>query len=476
MKFDLSKFKKVREDAHSSTLLHPEGHEIKIAKGGLSAKVRGQLAALPIHRADGGEIPINMGASIPDNLDRNDQSQLPPPEPLFGLDDDQQPDRIRPTAAAAAPSNYNLDAMRQPSEAQPALANPMAGYQSAIGTIQKGLNQGVAATDAQSQGIQQGAQDYQNSMGELQKHWDQKSQELDSERSALLSDYKNGHIDPNHYWADKSTGGKVATAIGLILGGIGGGLTHQENPALKFLNSQIDRDVEGQRENLGKNKTLLEANMHQYGNLRDATSATRIMMGDLYKAKIEEAAAKAATPQAKAAAMQALGQLQLQLAPVETEFKNRQAVLSGLQGGRVNPELAVRYLVPEKDQNETYKELQLAQNHRTQSQTIMKSFEDANQNNTVGGRVAHAGYEPASVASLQTSLMPYLKDAEGRINESELARTDALIPRPGDSDGKINAKRAALQNFLKEKASFPRLRAYGISIPEVNATPITGGR
>jgi hypothetical protein len=475
VKFDLSKFKKIHEDLHSSTLRHPEGHEIRIAKSGLSSKLKSQLASLPVFKAEGGEIevPVNMNASptLPDQLPGD--AQLSKPEPLYGLENMDQ-DQIK--TQSAAPTNYPLDAMRQPSQAPVQMPDAMAGYKSAIGTIQQGLNQGVQATEQQAQGIRAGAQGYQNSMGELQKHWDQKSQELDSERAALLNDYKNGHIDPNHYWSDKSTGGKVATAIGLILGGIGGGLTHQENPALKFLNAQIDRDVEGQKENLGKTKTLLEANMHQYGNLRDATSATRIMMGDLYKAKLEEAAAKAATPQAKAAALQALGQLKLQLAPAEAEFKNRQAIMGGLQSGRVNPELAVRYLVPEKDHNETFKELQLAQNHRAQSQMIMKSFEDANQNNTVGGRVTHAGYEPASVAAIQTAMMPYLKDAEGRINESELARTDALIPRPGDSQTKINAKRAALQNFLKEKASFPRLRAYGISVPEVDATPIAGGR
>ena len=40
-------------------------------------------------------------------------------------------------------------------------------------------------------------------------------------------------IDPNRLWNNLSTWGKIRNTIGLILGGIGGGLTHQENPDRK---------------------------------------------------------------------------------------------------------------------------------------------------------------------------------------------------------------------------------------------------
>lgn len=53
---DLSKFKKVMSDAHSTTMRNHLGHEVRIAHSALSPKMRGELAALPTQNyADGGE-------------------------------------------------------------------------------------------------------------------------------------------------------------------------------------------------------------------------------------------------------------------------------------------------------------------------------------------------------------------------------------------------------------------------------------
>lgn len=54
---DLSKFKKIASDKQSTTLLHNDGHQIKLALNALPHKMREQLAALPVHKAEGGYIP-----------------------------------------------------------------------------------------------------------------------------------------------------------------------------------------------------------------------------------------------------------------------------------------------------------------------------------------------------------------------------------------------------------------------------------
>ena len=109
-------------------------------------------------------------------------------------------------------------------------------------------------------------------------------------------------------------------------------------------------------------------------------------------------------------------------------------------------------------------------NHKVQSNVILDAFDRANQENTIGNRLMHAGYEPASVAQLKTAMMPYLKDAEGRINEQELERTDALIPLPGDAPTKIAQKRQGMIDFLREKAATPNLDSLHIKIPEAGNT------
>lgn len=57
MKMDMSHFKKVKEDNESAVLKHPKGHEIRVAKKGLSKKLMSDLQNLPIHMDEGGQIP-----------------------------------------------------------------------------------------------------------------------------------------------------------------------------------------------------------------------------------------------------------------------------------------------------------------------------------------------------------------------------------------------------------------------------------
>lgn len=54
MKLNLRKFKKIAQDEHTTTMLAPEGHEIKISHKNLHPATRGQLAALPM--ASGGKV------------------------------------------------------------------------------------------------------------------------------------------------------------------------------------------------------------------------------------------------------------------------------------------------------------------------------------------------------------------------------------------------------------------------------------
>lgn len=313
-----------------------------------------------------------------------------------------------------------------------------------------------AEAAAQGQKGQQETQALQQALPQMQKNlqtFEQQTAKLNQEREGLMQDYQNGHVDPNHLYASMSTAGKFATGIGLILGGMGGGLTHQENPALKFLSQQIDRDIDAQKANLGKTKSLLDANMQQFGNLRDATSATRIMMGDIVSNQLAQAAAQSQDPIAKARAQQAIAQIKDRQAAEQQQLAMRQSVLGNVSGGGVSPEQRISMLASSPQEAQAAgKELQSAKNHATQQDKILAAFNQASQENTLAGRVGRAGFEPPSVGVFQALMMPYLKDAEGRINESELQRTDKLIPKVGDKEATIQEKLNGLKSFLQEKA------------------------
>lgn len=178
-------------------------------------------------------------------------------------------------------------------------------------------------------------------------HYNKDIAEASQERDHFIQDLKDAHIDPNHLWASKSTASKISTGIGLILGGIGGGLTGQENPALKFLNQNIDRDVDAQRAELGKKNNLLAANLQKFGNIRDAMAMTRINLKDSALLEMQKTAAKLGGDAAKARFQQAAGLLQTQNAGHFQDLMRQRALfraLNSVESGGGNPDQAAASL------------------------------------------------------------------------------------------------------------------------------------
>lgn len=160
--------------------------------------------------------------------------------------------------------------------------------------------------------------------------YDQEYSTLEAERKNLMQDIKDGHVDPNKFWTgDPKTGegghSKVATAIGMIIAGFNPAGT--PNAAIEFLNKQMERNLDSQAKNLQTKNNLLAENLRQFGNLKDATAMTRIMQSDIVQNQLLAEAAKATNPLAKAAALKAAGQLQMQSAPLFQNFAMRRAMM-----------------------------------------------------------------------------------------------------------------------------------------------------
>jgi len=225
-----------------------------------------------------------------------------------------------PPAATPAP-----EAARTPAQDQvPAYTNPYAAQPSASPTgaddylgMAKGIKDEISGIRGAANAQQKTAEAANGALlaneaarNEATAHDQDNMNKLEAERQGIMHDIQEGHIDPNQYLNDMGTGGKIATGIGLILGGIGGGLTGQENPAMKFLNSQIDRNIHAQQSELGKKENLLSANFKQFGNLQAAKEFTRINMNDMLKSKIEQAAASNGGALAQSMALQHIGEIE----------------------------------------------------------------------------------------------------------------------------------------------------------------------
>lgn len=207
------------------------------------------------------------------------------------------------------------------------------GYQNEMA----GINQQATAQGNMAQEQLQSLQHMEQSKLDAQAGYQQHYDDLEQERQHLMADVQNGHINPEKFWDNHS---KIATGIGIILAGFNP--TNHPNAAIDFLNKQMEMNIDAQKSNLAARQNLLSANLRQFGNLKDAMDMTRVMQADIIGNELQQAAAKATTPLAKAAALQAAGKLQQQYAPVFQQFAMRRAMI-GLANGS-NPDAASQML------------------------------------------------------------------------------------------------------------------------------------
>lgn len=187
-----------------------------------------------------------------------------------------------------------------------------------------------AQADAQVEAYKKQAEAMDLSKAEF----DNKYASLEAERQNLINDINNGAVDPEKFWDNHS---RVASAIGILFGAMN---TNGTNQVVKYLDTLMEQNLQTQKENLGYKKSLLEANLKQFGNLKDAQTMTRAMQADMLANAIGQAAAKAANPLAKAAAQQAIGELRAKAQVTTNELAKKQAIASLMQNARGSSDAA----------------------------------------------------------------------------------------------------------------------------------------
>lgn len=125
----------------------------------------------------------------------------------------------------------------------------------------------------------------------------------------MAQDVASSKIDPNHYMSSRSAGQKISNIIGLILGGIGGGMTHSENPALAILNQKIQQDIDAQKSNLETKKGLLRHYMDQGHDLATSARLTFATHQQIRSAQLAAEASKLDNPVLKAQALKTAAEL-----------------------------------------------------------------------------------------------------------------------------------------------------------------------
>jgi hypothetical protein len=263
-----------------------------------------------------GKLPAQMGGMEPmtDMSAPATGSQPLPPAPVV-------------PPAGQVPTQMPFEAPMQP-QARHVQQNPMKGIQESQKGIDAAFNrQEEAVQQAAALGQQRAAEEtaFQIEQDKMLSKYDMDKQKAEQERqvktqeamnklSQIQEEYAGMKVDPNRYWANRSTNGKILTAISLIFGAAGSGTTNQ---AATILQNAINQDLELQKLNIDKKgnelnqqKGLLSEMRTQFGDIRTAEAATRAIMLDAAQRQMQIIGGKYRGPEQAAKLEQAMGQLE----------------------------------------------------------------------------------------------------------------------------------------------------------------------
>lgn len=347
--FDAKQFKHVSSDNNTTVLEHKDGHTLSIAHNKLSKDMQEQLKALAPKSKEPQPL-YNGGEAESDDKMKLDESgaivipeqmpYVPPPEapaqaptqsPVqLSAQDVQaaqaQSDRIPgaysppiPTPNDSAPTGDEA-ATQQIAQGLAPASMPAVEPLSALGMQQKGMKAETQANidearalDTKSKADVKSLIDQQDAMQKLQASSEMAQKEIQSRIDASRQSVAEAKIDPEKYWTGDSNGNgshsRWLSAIGMIIAGFNP--TGHENMAISMLQKQMDANLDAQKQNLGTKKTLLEANMKELKDRKDAELMTRMQINDLTQNQLAQAAATSQSPLAAAAAKKANGILQI---------------------------------------------------------------------------------------------------------------------------------------------------------------------
>lgn len=236
-------------------------------------------------------------------------------------------------------------------QSAPAPMPPQPSLQEPISTPQSPLGSSPVMTDPMMQMPQKSQMNQaDNNMADINNQISQLGFNYGVEQEKLAQEALQGKIDQGSYTASPETGKNVLNAIGLIMGGLGQGLAGGENQALKFINAQIDRDVQMQAKQMDQKVNLMKANSEIFKDKMSALNASKANLLAITELKIKEEAMKSESALHKMQALKLASELNAQRTAIN--FQN-----AASSGKNITPEYAINYLIPKEDKDTATKEL-----------------------------------------------------------------------------------------------------------------------
>ncbi len=287
-------------------------------------------------------------------------------------------------------------------------------------------------------------------------------------------------VDPNRFWANKSTGEKVLAGIGLFLGAFGS----NGNKAANIIGDAITQDINVQKANidqkskgLGSERSLYNDMYAAYKDKDAAEAATRLAMLNNAQVKAQALGARYQGAEAKAKAMSLMGEIEAKKNEAALNFQAAMSKMYGAKsmiGGTVNPELL------DEKQRERYVPgfgIGLTKEDATKLKDYNADFESARQGIMKlkeVGNMPLKSMSPEAIAqadSISRMIMASLRTqvlGPGAVTDAERAILEKIVANPTSmfSLDSTNQKRLdTLMDTLKTNRN-QKAKAYGFTVPD----------
>lgn len=379
------------------------------------------------------------------------------------------------------------------------------GYKWLEGQLGEAYKAQQAAAQTQMNAYTDAARNINKQLKDQQKEykalWDRRNQYLnqyENEVKKSIGMLENQQIDPNRWiHANVSTvPQKIMTAIGLLISGVGAGLTGQENMASKWINDQITRDIDAQKTNFDRGNNILNAYTNYFKNLKDGLDMTEAVMKNYYANLIQQEVNKQEAKVKSADALALIAKLQAEAAIKMQELAQRSAMgdfflktmqqgAGGAPGAGPNPSAQIRAYemmgVVDKSQAEKmYKDVQTHNMNIQKLQELRQAYDELMRLNTI------ASYSEAPVQTwnridaLKAQILgPLSRALTGQFSEFESKTLEHILPKFTDNQEtlrinseKFNKIMENAFNIMNRRGNYPELEAYGITLPQVQPVPI----
>lgn len=287
-------------------------------------------------------------------------------------------------------------------------------------------------------------------------------------------------VDPNRFWANKSTGEKVLAGIGLFLGAFGS----NGNKAANIISDAITQDINVQKANidqkskgLGSERSLYNDMYAAYKDKDAAEAATRLAMLNNAQVKAQALGARYQGAEAKAKAMSLMGEIEAKKNEAALNFQAAMSKMYGAKsmiGGTVNPELL------DEKQRERYVPgfgIGLTKEDATKLKDYISDYESAR----VGIQKLQAlsdkpfkSIDPSAISEadsisrmVMASLRPVILGS-GAVSDAERAILEKIVANPTTIFSLDSSNKKRLDSILDSLRAGrdKKAKAYGFTVPD----------